>query len=69
MEKPRDNPRRPSNQSGVYDQPYASDGIYDEYYNPFNDEKSTESKKKNSVKDSFFIEYNLYSSVWISRKP
>ena len=57
MEKPRDNPRRPSNQSGVYDQPYASDGINDEY-DPFNDEKNGK-----SVKDSFFIEFNLYSSV------
>ena len=58
MEKPRDNPRRPSNQSGVYEQPYASDGTYDGTYDPFNDEKNGK-----SVKDSFFIEFNLYSSV------
>ena len=58
MEEPRDNPRRPSNQSGVYEQPYGSHGIYNEYFNPF----------KNSVRDSSFIKYNLYSSVLISRK-
>ena len=68
MEEPRDNPRRPSNQSGVYEQPYGSNGIYNEYYDPFNEGNSTESKKDISVKDSSFIKYNLYSSVLISQK-
>ena len=61
MEKANDNPRRLSNQSGVYEQPYGSNGIY----NPFNDD---ELKKEISVRDSSFIKYNLYSSVLISRK-
>ena len=68
MEEPRDNPRPPSDQSGNYEQPYVSDGIYNEYYDPFNDEKSTETKKEISVKDSSFIKYNLYSSVLTSQK-
>ena len=68
MEKPRDNPRRPSNQSGVYEQPYGPNRIYNEYFDPFNDKNSTELKKKNSVRDSSFIKYNLYSSVLISQK-
>ena len=35
MEEPRDNPRRPSNQSGVYEQPYGSNGIYNKYFDPY----------------------------------
>ena len=68
MKEPRGKSRRPSNQSGVYEQPYKSNGIDNQYFDPFNDEKSTELKKEISVRDSSFIKYNLYSSVLISRK-
>ena len=61
MEKANDNPRRLSNQSGVYEQPYGSNGIY----NPFNDD---ELKKEISVREPSFIKYNLYSSVLTSQK-
>ena len=54
MEEPRGNSRRPSNQSGVYEQPYGSDGIYNEYFDPFNDKNSTELKKKKFGTRFFF---------------
>ena len=53
MEEPRGNSRRPSNQSGVYEQPYGSDGIYNEYFDPLNDGKSTKLKKEISVRINY----------------
>ena len=54
MEEPRGNSRRPSNQSGVYEQPYGSDGIYNEYFDPLNDEKSTKLKCLDISKSKLF---------------